>query len=249
MTATGDASRSSSPPSSTRRSRRRAADGRTHPRPPRRRRARDHVLRLVSAHRRRQFSLLDFYVLVDSYWTLGTSRLYAALNALLPPNVYYIEFADGGADGAGEVRRRVAGRLRPLHVGERLPALFLGTLRPAVRAGLRGGRGGGAGGDGGVGERGDDVRATRSGAGAGSVRGADAVDDATRAELSRRVRAERTAVVERLYDGGRMRYERVTRAAVARMPYRSTARRRRRHHLDHGASRRGGPGRWAVRRV
>jgi predicted nucleotidyltransferase len=42
-----------------------------------------------------EFSLLDLYVLVDSYWTLGTSRLYAALNALLPPNVYYTEFADG----------------------------------------------------------------------------------------------------------------------------------------------------------
>ncbi|HET6473183.1 MAG TPA: hypothetical protein VFG38_15160 [Pseudomonadales bacterium] len=38
-----------------------------------------------------QYSLLDFYVLVDSYWNLGTSRTYALLNALLPPNVYYLE--------------------------------------------------------------------------------------------------------------------------------------------------------------
>jgi hypothetical protein len=42
-----------------------------------------------------QHSLLDFYVLVDSYWRLGTSRLYAALNALLPPNVYYTKVTEG----------------------------------------------------------------------------------------------------------------------------------------------------------
>jgi hypothetical protein len=40
-----------------------------------------------------QFSLLDFYVLVDSYRRLGTSRLFAGLNALLPPNVYYARAA------------------------------------------------------------------------------------------------------------------------------------------------------------
>ena len=42
-----------------------------------------------------QHSLLDLYVLVDSYWHLRTSPLYACLNAWLPPNVYYIEVADG----------------------------------------------------------------------------------------------------------------------------------------------------------
>ena len=42
-----------------------------------------------------QYSLLDFYVLVDDYWRLGTNRLYACLNTLLPPNVYYIEVRDG----------------------------------------------------------------------------------------------------------------------------------------------------------
>jgi len=42
-----------------------------------------------------QHSLLDFYVLVESYWRLGTSRLYAALNALLPPNVYYTKVIEG----------------------------------------------------------------------------------------------------------------------------------------------------------
>jgi len=51
-----------------------------------------------------QHSLLDFYVLVDSYWHLGTRRLYAWLNALLPPNVYYIE----SAHGARTVRAKYA---------------------------------------------------------------------------------------------------------------------------------------------
>ncbi|HVO24346.1 MAG TPA: hypothetical protein VMW56_12030 [Candidatus Margulisiibacteriota bacterium] len=42
-----------------------------------------------------QHSLLDLYVLVDGYWRLGTRRLYAALNALLPPNVYYTKETEG----------------------------------------------------------------------------------------------------------------------------------------------------------
>jgi hypothetical protein len=42
-----------------------------------------------------QHSLLDLYVLVDGYRRLGTSRLYAALNALLPPNVYYTKETEG----------------------------------------------------------------------------------------------------------------------------------------------------------
>jgi predicted nucleotidyltransferase len=42
-----------------------------------------------------QYSLLDLYVLVDNYWSLRTSRFHACLNALLPPNVYYIEVPDG----------------------------------------------------------------------------------------------------------------------------------------------------------
>ena len=35
--------------------------------------------------------VLDFYVLVDSYWDLERSRFSSAANALLPPNVYYLE--------------------------------------------------------------------------------------------------------------------------------------------------------------
>src|SRR5215203_1454250 len=35
--------------------------------------------------------VLDFYTLVDSYRAVFSSRVLAGLNALLPPNVFYIE--------------------------------------------------------------------------------------------------------------------------------------------------------------
>lgn len=40
--------------------------------------------------------VLDFYVLVDSYRAAYPSRWLAAANALLPPNVFYLEAASGG---------------------------------------------------------------------------------------------------------------------------------------------------------
>jgi hypothetical protein len=40
--------------------------------------------------------VLDFYALVDSYRVVFPSRVLAALNALLPPNVFYIEVAFDG---------------------------------------------------------------------------------------------------------------------------------------------------------
>ena len=39
--------------------------------------------------------VLDFYVLVDSYRAVFTSRVLAVLNAVLPPNVLYLEVGDG----------------------------------------------------------------------------------------------------------------------------------------------------------
>jgi hypothetical protein len=35
--------------------------------------------------------VLDFYAIVDSYWSAYPSKLLAASNAILPPNVYYVE--------------------------------------------------------------------------------------------------------------------------------------------------------------
>jgi hypothetical protein len=40
--------------------------------------------------------VLDFYVLVDSYQMVFSSRFLAGLNAVLPPNVFYIEVPYGG---------------------------------------------------------------------------------------------------------------------------------------------------------
>ncbi|NOT58374.1 MAG: hypothetical protein HOP18_27580, partial [Deltaproteobacteria bacterium] len=40
--------------------------------------------------------VLDFYALVDAYRAVFPSRMLAALNALLPPNVFYIEVAHHG---------------------------------------------------------------------------------------------------------------------------------------------------------
>lgn len=39
--------------------------------------------------------VLDFYVLVDSYQAAYTSRLLSWMNAALPPNVFYLEAAEG----------------------------------------------------------------------------------------------------------------------------------------------------------
>lgn len=39
--------------------------------------------------------VLDFYVLVDSYRAVFASRVLAVLNAVLPPNVLYLEVGDG----------------------------------------------------------------------------------------------------------------------------------------------------------
>jgi hypothetical protein len=41
--------------------------------------------------------VLDFYVLVDDYRAAYTSRFLAWANALLPPNVFYLEIPDGDA--------------------------------------------------------------------------------------------------------------------------------------------------------
>jgi hypothetical protein len=54
--------------------------------------------------RRTNEGVLDFYALVDSYRAAYASRWLAAANALLPPNVFYLEAASGGL----RVRAKVA---------------------------------------------------------------------------------------------------------------------------------------------
>ena len=47
-------------------------------------------------------AVLDFYVLVDSYRAVFTSRVLAWLNTLLPPNVFYAEIRFGDATIRGK---------------------------------------------------------------------------------------------------------------------------------------------------
>src|SRR5512134_1690938 len=62
--------------------------------------------------------VLDFYALVDTYRAAYASRLLAAANALLPPNVFYLEAERGGERlrakyaviSLADFARRAAGR-------------------------------------------------------------------------------------------------------------------------------------------
>jgi len=169
-----------------------------------------------------EFSLLDLYVLVDSYWTLGTSRLYAALNALLPPNVYYTEFADGERTLRAKyamvtvddfARHTAARTFQPYFWGRFAQPCALVYAADAAAA--------------------QAVTDAFADAVTTFVRNAlplvampcavrtlwtTQLRESYRAEL----RAERLDVAERLYDAATTRYERVTRAALARLPYTPT---------------------------
>ena len=53
--------------------------------------------------------VLDFYVLVDNYQSAYASRLMGLANRLLPPNVFYLEWADdSGVAGAETLRAKYA---------------------------------------------------------------------------------------------------------------------------------------------
>jgi hypothetical protein len=166
-----------------------------------------------------QYSLLDLYALVDSYWDLGTNRVYAALNALLPPNVYYLETSD--AERTIRAKYAIVSLTDFAHYTSphTFQAYFWGrfaqpcalvyaadaTARQAVTAAV------------------SDAVATFVLRGLPlvpvpcSVRAlwTTQLRESYRAEL----RAERSAVGERLYDAAADRYERVTRAALARLPF------------------------------
>lgn len=170
-----------------------------------------------------QHSLLDFYVLVDSYWHLGTNRVYAWLNALLPPNVYYLKVSAGGRTvqakyavvSLADFARCTSPRAFQAYFWARFAqpcALIYATDPAAVQA----------------------VTAALASAVTTFVqRGLPLVAApcsvrtlwttqltwSYRAEL----RAERAAVAERLYAAAAERYERVTRAALARLPFPAVA--------------------------
>ena len=170
-----------------------------------------------------QHSLLDFYVLVDSYWHLGTSRVFAWLNALLPPNVYYLKVsADGRTVQAkyavvslADFAHCTSPRAFQAYFWARFAqpcALIYAADMAAAQA----------------------VTAALASAVTTFVQRALPLVDTPcpvrtlwttqltrsyRAEL----RAERSAVAERLYAAAAERYERVTRAALARLPFPAAA--------------------------
>jgi hypothetical protein len=170
-----------------------------------------------------QFSLLDFYVLADSYWNLGTSRLYAALNALLPPNTYYVKSSAGGRTVEAKYAVVSLADFARYTSPRAFQSYFWGRFAQPCAL----------------------VYAADDAA-AGAVTAAVATAVATfvqrglplvpapctvrtlwttqltqsyRAEL----RAERPAVAERLYAAAADRYERVTRAALVRLPFPAAA--------------------------
>jgi hypothetical protein len=170
-----------------------------------------------------QHSLLDFYVLVDSYWHLGTSRVYALLNALLPPNVYYLKVSAGGRTvqakyavvSLADFARCTSPRAFQPYFWARFAqpcALIYAADQAAAQA---------------------VTAALASAVTTFVLRGLPLVAApcsvralwttqltwSYRAEL----RAERAAVAERLYAAAADRYERVTRAALARLPFPAVA--------------------------
>lgn len=169
-----------------------------------------------------QFSLLDFYVLADSYWHLGTSRLFAGLNALLPPNVYYFKEATDDrtlqakyavVTLADFARYTSSGAFQPYFWGRfAQPCAVVYAADPAAAQAV--------------------TAALASAVTTFVQRGLPLVPApctvktlwTTQLTLSygAELRAERAAVAERLYAAAPERYERVTRAALARLPFPAT---------------------------
>lgn len=168
-----------------------------------------------------QHSLLDFYVLVDSYWQLGTSRAYAALNALLPPNVYYIESSDGPRTIQAKYAIVSLADFAHYTSPRAFQAYFWGRFaqpcalvyaadqaaKEAVTAAV------------------SNAVATFVQRGLPLVQAPCSVEMLWTTQLTHsyraELRAERVAVAAQLYAGAADRYDRVTRAALARMPFSS----------------------------
>jgi hypothetical protein len=169
-----------------------------------------------------QFSLLDFYVLVDTYWRLGTGRLFAGLNALLPPNVYYVKAVAGErtlqakyavATLADFARYNSPRTFQPYFWGRfAQPCALVHAADPAAAQAV--------------------TAALASAVTTFVQRGLPLVAApctvqtlwTTQLTLSygAELRAERAAIAERLYAAAPQRYERVTCAALARLPFAAT---------------------------
>lgn len=78
--------------------------------------------------RDRDEGVLDFYVLVDGYRAAYRSRLLAAANALLPPNVFYLELP------AGDTGRGLRSKYAVLSFADLARAVGPGSLRPGTWA-------------------------------------------------------------------------------------------------------------------
>jgi hypothetical protein len=170
-----------------------------------------------------QYSLLDFYVLVDGYWRLGTSRLYASLNALLPPNVYYTKVTAGErtvqakyavVSLADFARYTSARSFQPYFWGRFAQPCALVYAADAAAAQMV-------------------TQALANAVTTFVQRGLELLPApcsvqalwTTQLTLSyaAELRAERTAVAAQLYASAPERYDRVTRAALPRLPFPAAA--------------------------
>ena len=170
-----------------------------------------------------QHSLLDFYVLVDSYWTLGTRRFYAALNRLLPPNVYYLMVSEGGRTVQAKYAIVSVADFARYNSSRTFQPYFWARFAPPCALVYAADAAAGAA-----------VRDALASAVATFVqRGLPLLPSpcsvaalwTTQLTLSygAELRAERSAVAEQLYAAAPQRYERVTRAALARLPFPAAA--------------------------
>jgi hypothetical protein len=170
-----------------------------------------------------QHSLLDLYVLVDSYWRVRTNRFYALLNALLPPNVYYIEVPDGertvrakyAVVSVADFARYTSSRAFQAYFWGRFAqpcALLYAADAAATQAAVSGV---------------SNAVTTFVQRGLPLVPERCSVRELWTAQLMHsyraEVRAERQAVATRLYAAAPERYERVTRAALAHLPFAANA--------------------------
>lgn len=163
--------------------------------------------------------IFDLYVLVDSYGPFYANRLLAALNALLPPNVFYVETTRHGETVRAKYAVVSLEQFRAYNSRRCFQAYFWARFaQPTVLAYAAD----------------EDVEEAVAGAVADAVetfvrRGLPLVPerfpprDLWRAELAAsyraEVRAERSGVPERLYAAAPARYVAATRAALPRLPY------------------------------
>jgi glutathione S-transferase len=93
------------------------------------------VLAYGSYLRGKRDTVLDFYVLLDSYAALPP-RLQGLANRALPPNVYHVTLGSGEARQAAKFATVHARAFRAVDRA-RLPLLFLGALRATFHGAVR----------------------------------------------------------------------------------------------------------------